>query len=730
VRAWVEREGRRAAASAGGQRGALSLPNILVAQLWHCAKISVKINRMSLWKKLLWIGVTILGLGAIGVLALSRGEQISALWIIVAGLCATAVSYRFYSKWLATKVLVLNDERATPAVVRNDGKDFVPTNRWMVFGHHFAAIAGPGPLVGPVLAAQFGFLPGTLWILIGATLGGAVHDMIILFASVRRGGKTLGQMVKEEIGPGVGALALISVLAIMTILLAVLALVVVQALAKSPWGVFTIAMTIPIALIMGAGLRSGRVSVTAVTIFGVIGLGFAVWGGQFLAHFPALEIWFRHDEKWIAWAIMIYGLAASILPVWMLLTPRDYLSTFLKLGTVAALAIAVVLIHPALQMPAITKFIDGSGLVFAGPVFPFVCITIACGAVSGFHSLIASGTTPKMLGRESRIRDIGYGAMVTEMMVALMAMIAACVLQPGEYFAINSKGAPTEVVAKVSGAGFPVTEQGMNTLAHNLGESTMFNRAGGAPTFAVGMAHMFAGISSSPTALALWYHFAIMFEALFILTTIDAGTRVGRFLLQDLLGNLWRPLGNTRSWSANFFSSFLLVAAWGWFLYQGIIDPLGGINTLWPLFGLANQLLSVIALCLATTILIKMQKTKYLFITLVPLVFMCIVTFSAGYLKIFSANPNLGLLSGAQSFIEKAGSLETGKAAELVRQAAVWRFDAVVAASFLVLVLLIVLGSANQWWQLIRGTKPVVLRESEFVSIDAATSGVGSEAVA
>jgi len=673
---------------------------------------------MSLWKKLLWIAVTVLGLGALAVLALSRGEQVSALWIIVAGLCAAAVSYRFYSKWLATKVLVLNDERATPAIVKNDGRDFVPTNRWMVFGHHFAAIAGPGPLVGPVLAAQFGFLPGTLWILVGATLGGAVHDMIILFASVRRGGKTLGQMVKEEIGPGVGAVALVSVLAIMIILLAVLALVVVQALAKSPWGIFTIAMTIPVALIMGFGLRSGKVSVIAVTIFGLLGLAFGVWGGQFLGNFPAIEAWFRHDAIWVAWAIMIYGLAASILPVWMLLTPRDYLSTFLKLGTVAALAVAVILIHPTLQMPALTRFIDGSGLVFAGPVFPFVCITIACGAVSGFHSLIASGTTPKMVGSESRIRDIGYGAMITEMMVALMALIAACVLQPGEYFAINSKGAPTEVVARVSAAGFPVTENDMSILAHNLGETTMFNRAGGAPTFAVGMAHMFARVSVGPTALALWYHFAIMFEALFILTTIDAGTRVGRFLLQDLLGNLWRPLGNTHSWSANFFSSVLLVGAWGWFLYQGVIDPLGGINSLWPLFGLANQLLSVIALCLCTTVLIKMQKARYLFVTLIPLAFMCAVTFSAGYLKIFSTDPKLGFLSGAQSLVAEAAAIvDPSKTAGLMRQAAVWRFDALVAGFFLVLVLLIVLGSARQWWQLIRGTKPVVLRESEFIPV-------------
>ncbi len=673
---------------------------------------------MSFWKKLLWFAVSALGLWAIVVLALSRGERISALWIIVAGLCALCISYRFYSKWLAAKVLLLNDERATPAILQNDSKDYVPTNRWMVFGHHFAAIAGPGPLVGPVLAAQFGFLPGTLWILIGATLGGGVHDMIVLFASIRRGGKTLGQMVKEEIGPGVGAPALISVLAIMIILLAVLALVVVQALAQSPWGVFTIATTIPVALIMGIGLRTGKVSVIAITIFGLLGLAFGVWGGQFLAHFPAIEAWFRHDQKWLAWAIMIYGLAASILPVWMLLTPRDYLSTFLKLGTVAMLAAAVVLIHPTLQMPAITKFIDGSGLVFAGPVFPFVCITIACGAVSGFHSLIASGTTPKMLRRESRIRTIGYGAMVTEMMVALMAMIAACVLQPGEYFAINTKGAPAGVVAEVSAAGFPVTEMEMQKLAANLGESTMFNRAGGAPTFAVGMADMFSRVSASPAALALWYHFAIMFEALFILTTIDAGTRVGRFLLQDFLGNLWRPLGNTRSWSANLFSSVLLVAGWGWFLYEGVIDPLGGINSLWPLFGLANQLLSVVALCLATTILIKMHKAKYVLVTVLPLAFMCVVTFSAGYLKVFSPDPRLGFLSGARSLLhEAAGSADPARAADLVRQAGVWRFDALVAIFFLVLVLLIAIGSAKQWWQLLRGTRRVVLHESEFVPI-------------
>jgi carbon starvation protein len=505
------------------------------------------------------------------------------------------------------------------------------------------------------------------------------------------------------------------VLAIMIILLAVLALVVVQALAKSPWGVFTIAMTIPVALLMGIGLRSGRVGVGWMTIFGLLGLLFAVWGGQFLHQFPAIESWFRHDQQWLAWALIIYGFAASALPVWLLLTPRDYLSTFLKLGAVAALALAVLIIHPTLQMPALSRFIDGTGLVFAGPVFPFVCITIACGAVSGFHSLIASGTTPKMIEREARIRSIGYGAMVTEMMVALMALIAACVLQPGQYFAINAKGTPSEVVAKVSAAGFPVSEPEMKQLAADLGESTMFGRAGGAPTFAVGMAHMFSRVSASPTALALWYHFAIMFEALFILTTIDAGTRVGRFLLQDLLGQLWPPLGDTKSWGANIFASVLLVSAWGWFLYQGVLDPLGGINSLWPLFGLANQLLSVIALCLGTTILIKMGKTHYVWTTLVPLLFMIVVTFSAGYLKIFSPDPRIGFLSGADKL--KQGAAMTATNVDFARQALIWRIDALVALAFLALVLAIMTGCAWHWWRLLRGTRPVVLHESEFVSL-------------
>jgi carbon starvation protein len=475
------------------------------------------------------------------------------------------------------------------------------------------------------------------------------------------------------------------------------------------------ATTIPVAIVMGIGLRSGRVGVGWMTVFGLFGLLFGVWAGQFLPQFPAIESWFRHDQKWLAWAVMFYGFAASALPVWLLLTPRDYLSTFLKLGAVAALAVAVIIIHPTLQMPALSRFIDGSGLVFAGPVFPFVCITIACGAVSGFHSLIASGTTPKMVEREARIRDIGYGAMVTEMMVALMAIIAACVLQPGEYFAINAKGTPTEVVAKVSAAGFPVTEASMQKLARDLGETTMFNRAGGAPTFAVGMAHMFSRLTTNPTALALWYHFAIMFEALFILTTIDAGTRVGRFLLQDFLGQVWRPLGNTQSLGANLFASALLVAGWGWFLYQGVLDPLGGINSLWPLFGLANQLLSVIALCLGTTLLIKMGKKRYLWVTLLPLVFMIVVTFSAGYLKIFSPDPKIGFLRGAR-MLEQRVAAQTANV-DFARQAVIYRLDALVAAAFLILVLLIVAGCAWEWWRLLRGTKEAVLHESEFIPL-------------
>lgn len=661
--------------------------------------------------------------------ALHKGESINALWLVVAGLCAFAVSYRFYSKWLVTKVLVLDERRAPPAVTNNDGKDFVPTNKWVVFGHHFAAIAGPGPLVGPVLAAQFGYLPGMLWILIGATLGGGVHDAVVLFASMRRGGKSVGQMLKDEVNPFIGLIAMVSLLAIMTILLAVLGLVVVNALAESPWGLFTIAMTIPLALIMGLALKSGFASVRNATIFGVVGLLLCVWLGQYLHSMPTVEGWFQQSKTWLAWSIIIYGFAASVLPVWLLLAPRDYLSTFMKLGTVLVLAIAVIAVAPQLHMPAVTTFVDGTGLVFAGKVFPFVFITIACGAISGFHSLISSGTTPKMLTNEEAIRSVGYGAMITEMMVALMALVAACALEPGQYFAINTanKGITSaQVVEKVNtalktdpvlGAQPPVTEQGMNELAASIGEKTMFGRAGGAPTFAVGMAHMFARAFGSGLT-ALWYHFAIMFEALFILTTIDAGTRVGRFILQELLGQVWKPLANTKSWTSNVVSSALLVAAWGTFLIQGVVDPLGGINTLWPLFGIANQLLAVIAFCLGTTVLIKMGRSRYAFVTLIPMLWLASVTFTAGYQKIYSPDPKLGFLALIKSMQDKiAAGAPADKIAEMHRVIFNNEVDVAVTAAFLVFVAVIILGCAFEWIKLLRGKKAVQLRESPYVAL-------------
>jgi carbon starvation protein len=675
---------------------------------------------------LAWGAVSAAGAIAVLVSALHRGESINALWLVTAGLCTFAISYRFYSKWLTVKVLALDDRRAPPSVTRRDGKDYLPTNKWVVYGHHFAAIAGPGPLVGPVLAAQFGYLPGMLWILIGATLGGGVHDTIVLFASMRRGGKSLGQMLKEEVNPVVGIVAMVSLLAIMTILLAVLALVVVKALAESPWGLFTIAMTIPLALTMGLAHNLGKVSIRAVTVFGVAGLLASVWAGGRLDAW-GLTPWFNRSGEWIAWALILYGFAASVLPVWLLLAPRDYLSTYLKLGTVAVLAAAVVIVAPPLHMPAVTRFIDGTGLVFAGPVFPFVFITIACGAISGFHALIASGTTPKMADRESVIRSVGYGAMITEMMVALMALVAACALQPGQYFAVNAgmnkTRAPVEVVAAVTAAGFPVTVAEMDQIAADIGEKTMFGRTGGAPTFALGMARMFAKAFGEGW-MALWYHFAIMFEALFILTTIDAGTRVGRFILQDFLGYVWRPLGDTRSWPANVLASGLLVTAWGYFLYMGVIDPMGGINTLWPLFGIANQLLAVIAFSLGTSVLIKMGRTRFVWVTVVPLVFLITVTFSAGLIKIFSPDPAMGFLAGARGFAEQLAAGGTPA------QMALWekaehmnRTDAAVAGLFLVFVAVIVAGCARDWYQLLWGRKPVALHESPYVALPELSTG-------
>ncbi|MEY2877812.1 MAG: Carbon starvation protein [Verrucomicrobiota bacterium] len=668
-----------------------------------------------------WSVVAGLGAAAIAVLASSRGEPVNALWMVVAAGCVFAIGYRFHSAWLMAEVLTLDELRATPAELHEDGKDFVKTNKWVVFGHHFAAIAGPGPLVGPVLAAQFGFLPGLLWMLVGATLGGAVHDSVIMFCSVRRRGKSLGQMVRDEVGPFAGGVALISIVAIMTILLAVLALVVVNALAESPWGLFTIAATMPIAVFMGLGMRGvgshGR-GLVIVSVLGVIALLLAVWGGQFLPG-TKLEELLTLKGTTLAWWVMGYGLLASILPVWLLLAPRDYLSTFMKIGTVIALALAVIALAPMLKMPALTKFIHGGGPVVTGPVFPFVFITIACAAMSGFHSLISSGTTPKMLERETHIRVIGYGAMVTEMCVGVMALIAACAMEPGQYFAINMKGTAAAVTANVTAMGFPVTTGDMAALASSVGEKTMVGRTGGAPTFAVGMAQMFAGVLGSKAALKLWYHFAIMFEALFILTTIDAGTRVGRFLVQDLLGSVWKPLGDTRNAGAGALATALFVGAWGWFLYQGVVDPLGGINSLWPIFGIANQLLAVIALALGTTVLIKMGRVRHLWVTLAPLAWLLAVTMTAGLMKIFSPAP-VGFLALANDLSKKIA--RGGTLAEL----ATWRaqlfnnrVDALVTGVFLVLVAIVVVANARVWWQLLAGQRAPELREEPYVAVGA-----------
>ena len=677
---------------------------------------------VKIWKLLLWIAISLTGAGAVAVAGLSRGEPVNSLWLVIAGVCTFAVSYRFYASWLVAKVLTIDDMRAPAAVTRADGKDFVPTPKWVVFGHHFAAIAGPGPLVGPVLAAQFGYLPGTLGILIGAALGGGVHDAIVLFASMRRDGKSLGQMLKEEINPVVGLVATFSLLAIMTILLAVLGLVVVKALAHSPWGLFTIACTIPLAILMGLAMKSGKVSVTAASVFGVIGLLLAVVMGKFLPHSwnAALTL----EPATLAWSIMIYGFAASVLPVWLLLAPRDYLSTFMKLGTVAVLALFIVFLAPQLQMPAITPFIDGSGFVVPGPVFPFVCITIACGAVSGFHSLISSGTTPKLLSREKDIKLVGYGAMVVEMLVALMAIIAASVLPPGQYFAINSPINPQDPIAveqqiaKINAYGpvYAVTLTEMQQLAAQLQEETMIGTSGGAPTFAVGMAVMFQKVFKGKDALSLWYHFAIMFEALFILTTLDAGTRVGRFILQDFLGTFVPRLKNTASWGANITATFILVSAWGYFLYQGAIDPEGIAKSLWPIFGISNQLLAVIAFCLGTTIMIKMGRVRYAWVTLAPMIVLTVVTFTAGWMKIFSPSAAgfLPAIAKYQSAI--AAGLPPEKLEATQRALTNAYVDIGITALFLVLVATIVTGCMYEWWLILSGRKTNQLHESPYVA--------------
>ncbi|MFM2294988.1 MAG: hypothetical protein RLZZ350_1401 [Verrucomicrobiota bacterium] len=695
-----------------------------------------------------WLLLALLGAWAYFTLATRRGEPVNSSFILIAALCTYVIGYRFYSKWIAARVLMLNDRRATPCEVHDDGKDFVKTNKWIVFGHHFAAISGPGPLVGPVLAAQFGYLPGTLWILIGVVLGGAVQDFVILFASLRRNGKSLGQMVKEELNSTAGFIAMFAILAIMVILLAVLALVVVKALAESPWGIFTVAATIPIAMFMGGYMRFWRVGkVMEASAFGVVLLLLAVWGGKLIYADASWSKLFTFEAVPLAWGIIFYGLAASVLPVWLLLAPRDYLSTFMKLGTIFALAVGIFFVLPDLKMPALTQFVDGSGLVVQGKLFPFCFITIACGAISGFHTLIASGTTPKILTREGYARPVGYGAMCLESLVAIMALIAACTLEPGVYLAMNVKGEAAVTVAKISGLNFPVTVEHMNALASEVGEKTLFGRTGGAATLAVGMAQIFSKVTHGKW-LDLWYHFAIMFEALFILTTLDAGTRVGRYILQDALGHVWKPLGNTKNLGANVLASALMVSGWGWFLIQGVRDPLGGINSLWPLFGIANQMLAAIALCLATTIILKMQlqaeskvqspKSKVrrpalALVTLVPLVWLLAVTFTAGVEKIFHSDPRIGFLAQVKSLEEKLPALEAAtSAAKISGDATVLAaatknltanhaqhfnnlLDASIAGMFLTLVSIIVLISVREWILLLSRRKPAVLRESEAV---------------
>ncbi len=624
----------------------------------------------NLLKNAIWLLIAILGASAVGGIALNRGESINALWFITAALCVYAIAYRFYAAWIAATVLVVDQTRATPAERLDNGRDFVPTNKWIVFGHHFAAIAGPGPLVGPTLAAQFGYLPGTLWLLFGSVLGGCVQDMVTLFLSTRRNAKSLGQMARDELGPLGGTAALIGTFFIMIILIAVLGLVVVNAMKHSPWATSTVAATIPIAMIVGLYMRHLRPGqVLEASALGVTLLLLSVAGGGWIDGSETLRGLFDHEGLTLAWWVMAYGFAAAILPVWLLLAPRDYLSTFMKLGTITLLAVAIVVLQPDVKMPAVTQFIDGTGPIFGGKLFPFVFITIACGAISGFHALISSGTTPKLLTNERDIRMIGYGGMVLESFVAVMAMIAATVLDPGVYFAINS---PAGVVGKEAAAavatiaswGFPVSVEQMQTLASQMGEASLFARTGGAPSLAVGMASIF-GSAFGNGLLALWYHFAIMFEAIFILTTLDAGTRVGRFMLQDMLGNIWPKMGET-SWAPSvMLTSALVVAGWGYFLYIGVIDPNGGVNILWPLFGIANQMLAAIALCVATGILVKSGKFNYAWVTGLPLLWLVIITSTASWQKITSDDIRIGFFAAANDLSDKlaAGMLPPEKAA-------------------------------------------------------------------
>lgn len=663
------------------------------------------------------VSLLLAGVGAfcLGGIALKRGESINSAWLVTAAVCTYLAAYRLYGAFIAAKVMALDERRATPAERLRNGHDFEPTNKWILFGHHFAAIAGPGPLVGPTLAAQFGYLPGTLWIILGVVLGGAVQDFVILFCSVRRDGKSLGQMAREEIGKLGGGTALLTVLLIMVILLAVIGLVVVNALKGSPWGTFTIAATMPIAVFMGLYLRYWRPGrVLEVSVIGFVLVVASIFGGEWVAQQATLGPMFTLSGMALAVAVIIYGFFASALPVWLLLAPRDYLSTFVKLGVVLMLGVGILFVRPDLHMPAFTRFTDGTGPIFAGKIFPFCFITIACGAISGFHALISSGTTPKMIASERHVLPVGYGSMLLESFVAMMAMVAACALPPGVFFAVNSPAGvvgatPEAATAMISGWGFPVTPDQMATLARHVGESSLFYRTGGAPSLALGMAGIFSQIAGNEEVLRFWYHFAIMFEALFILTVIDAGTRVGRFMLQDFLGHLYKPLGRTSWMPGVLLTSVLVVGAWGYFLVQGVLDPLGGINSLWPLFGIANQLLAAVALCVATTVLVKMHRMKYAWITLLPLSWLVIVTYTAAWEKIFSDAPRIG-------FLAQAAQLEAGAATAATNQLVFNnRLDAALCGIFLVLVTTVLLDSVRVWIGILHGTRSAKSSESAFV---------------
>ena len=671
---------------------------------------------------LVWAAIAVLGGGALSAIALYRGEKpLNAMWFVVASVCCYLVAFRLYSAFVATRVLVLDDTRATPSERKDDGRDFVPTNKWVLFGHHFAAIAGPGPLVGPTLAAQFGYLPGTLWLIAGAALAGCVQDFIILFCSIRRDGKSLGQMAREEVGPRGGFIAQLAVLAIMIILLGVIALVVVNALRSSPWGTFTLAMTIPIATLLGVYLRFVRPGrVLEASLIGVALVLFAVVAGQWVAEAPSWARVFTLSGVSLAFAIILYGFAASALPVWLLLAPRDYLSAFIKAGAVFSLAAGILIVRPHVLMPPLTRFADGTGPVFAGKIFPFCFITIACGAISGFHSLISSGTTPKMILRESHARFIGYGAMLLESFVGVMAMVAACAMPPGVYFAINSPASivgstPEAASATITGWGYPLAAQTMTGLAHAVGEQTLLNRAGGAPSLAVGMAQIFSSTIGGERLLSIWYHFAIMFEALFILTVLDAGTRVGRFMVQELGGRIWKPFGRTSWLPGILLSSAIIVGAWGYFLYQGVVDPLGGINLLWPLFGISNQLLAAVALVVATTVLLKMGRVRWIWVTLVPTVWLVVITMTASYQKVF--DPSFGLWSGANSLTAQiaAGKIPAARLAATQRLIFNQRLDAVVTAVLALMIIVLIVEALATWYGILSRRRESVLHESPYV---------------